>query len=409
MGWKARHPNHDLRFNMDKKINFDTRLVRTGSDPKNQQGAVNPPVYRASTVIFPTVKAMKDAEKIKFDTTFYGVLGTPTTFALEDAMAEIEGGYRAVSVSSGLAAITTALITFLKSGDHLLMVDSVYGPTRNFCNTTLKNFGIITTYYDPLIGTKIKELIKPETKIIFTESPGSYTFEIQNIPAIVKIAHEHNIKVILDNTWSAGYFFKPFDYSVDISIQATTKYQAGHADVILGHIIAKTKQDWLELKLTTGALGQAVAPDVCYLALRGIRTLSVRLEEHQKNAIEVANWLSKRPEVETILHPAFTSCPGHEIWQRDFTGSSGLFSIILKDFSTKQVNEMLDHMDYFAMGFSWGGFESLIVPCDPTKIRSATKWNASGPLLRIHVGQEDVQDLIKDLERGLNRLSGKKL
>jgi cysteine-S-conjugate beta-lyase len=392
---------------MKKKKNSDTRLIHTGSDPKNQKGAINPPVYRASTVIFPTVQAMEDAQKIKFDTTFYGVHGTPSTFALENAMTEIEGGYRAVSVSSGLAAITTALITFLKSGDHILMVDSVYGPTRNFCDTTLRNFGIKTTYYDPLIGDEIKNLIKPETKVIFAESPGSYTFEIQDIPAIVNAAHKHDIKVMIDNTWSAGYYFKPFDHDVDISIQATTKYQAGHADVILGHIIARTEQDWLKLKITTGTLGQAVAPDVCYLALRGVRTLSVRLEEHQKNAIEVANWLNKRPEVETILHPAFPSCPGHEIWQRDFTGSSGLFSIVLKDFSVEQVNAMLDDMDYFSMGFSWGGYESLIVPCDPTKIRSATKWNASGPLLRIHVGQEDVQDLIQDLERGLTRLSGK--
>jgi cystathionine beta-lyase len=392
---------------MNKKKNSDTRLIHTGSDPKNQKGAINPPVYRASTVIFPTVQAMEDAQKIKFDTTFYGVHGTPSTFALENAMTEIEGGYRAVSVSSGLAAITTALITFLKSGDHILMVDSVYGPTRNFCDTTLRNFGIKTTYYDPLIGDEIKNLIKSETKVIFTESPGSYTFEIQDIPAIVNVAHKHDIKVMIDNTWSAGYYFKPFDHDVDISIQATTKYQAGHADVILGHIIAQTEQDWLKLKITTGTLGQAVAPDVCYLALRGVRTLSVRIEEHQKNAIEVANWLNKRPEVETILHPAFPSCPGHEIWQRDFIGSSGLFSIVLKDFSMKQVNAMLDGMDYFAMGFSWGGYESLIVPCDPTKIRSATKWNASGPLLRIHVGQEDVQDLIQDLERGLTRLLGK--
>ncbi len=407
MGSKTRHPDRYLRFNMNKNKSFDTRLVHTGSKPKHQKGVINPPVYRASTVIFPTVKAMKDAEKIKFDTTFYGVHGTPTTFALEEAMTEIEGGYRAISLSSGLAAITTALITFLQAGDHLLMVDSVYGPTRNFCNTTLKSFGIETTFYDPLMGNDIQDLIKRETKIIFTESPGSYTFEIQDIPAIVNTAHKHNIKVMIDNTWSAGYYFKPFDHGVDISIQATTKYQAGHADVILGHVIARTKEDWLKLKLTTGTLGQAVAPDVCYLALRGLRTLSVRLEEHQNNALEVANWLSKRPEIETILHPAFTSCPGHEIWQRDFTGSSGLFSVILKDFSNEQVNAMLDHMDYFAMGFSWGGFESLIVPCDPTKIRSATKWNATGPLLRIHVGQEDVEDLIEDLERGLTRLSGK--
>jgi cystathionine beta-lyase len=392
---------------MIKNKKFDTRLIRMGSDPKSQKGAVNPPVYRASTVVFPTVRAMKNAEKIKFDTTYYGVHGTPTTFALERAMAEIEDGYRAISVSSGLAAITTALLTYLQAGDHLLMVDSVYGPTRTFCNTALKRFGIKTTYYDPLIGDGIKALIKPETKVIYTESPGSYTFEIQDIPTIVGIAHSNSIKVMIDNTWSAGYFFKPFDYNVDISIQATTKYQAGHADVILGHIIARTEDDWLRLKRFTGTLGQAVAPDACYLALRGIRTLAVRLEEHQRNTLEIAHWLSKRPEVAVILHPAFSSCPGHEIWERDFTGSSGLFSIILKNFSTERVNAMLDNMDYFSLGYSWGGFESLIVPCDPSKIRSVAEWIAPGPLLRIHVGQEDTEDLISDLERGLMRLSGK--
>ncbi len=392
---------------MSKTKSFDTQLVHTGSNPKQHKGVVNPPIYRASTVTFPTVKDMKDAERTKFDTTFYGVHGTPTTFALEKAMAEIEGGFRAVSVASGLAAITTALITFLKNGDHLLMVDSVYGPTRNFCNTTLKGFGVETTYYDPLIGDKIGDLIKPETRIIFTESPGSYTFEVQDIPGIVKIAKKHSIKVMIDNTWSAGYYFKPFDHGVDISIQATTKYQAGHADVILGHIIAQEKEDWLKLKHTAVTLGQAVAPDVCYLALRGIRTLGVRLEEHQSSAIKIAHWLSNRPEIETVLHPALSSCPGHEFWRRDFSGSSGLFSIVLKNFSTQQVNAMLDNMDYFAMGYSWGGFESLIVPCDPTKIRSATKWSGNGPLLRIHVGQEDVQDLIEDLKRGFMRLSGK--
>jgi cystathionine beta-lyase len=391
---------------MTKGKGFNTKLVHMGSDPKLQKGAVNPPVYRASTVIFPTVQAMQDAEKIKFDTTYYGVHGTPTTFALEEAMAEVEGGYRAVSVSSGLAAITTALISFLQAGDHLLMVDSVYGPTRNFCNTTLKRFGIETTYYDPLIGSDIGSLFRPETKVIFTESPGSYTFEVQDIPAITKVANNHNIKVIIDNTWSAGHYFKPFNFGVDISIQATTKYQAGHADVILGHIIAKTREDWLKIKINSGTLGQAVAPDVCYLALRGLRTMSIRLEHHQESALTVARWLKERPEVETILHPAFDTCPGHEIWKRDFTGSSGLFSIVLKNVPTERLNAMLDGMDYFAMGFSWGGFESLIVASDPAKLRPNTKWHGTGPLLRLHVGQEDVSDLIADLERGLKRLNG---
>ncbi|MEE2746321.1 MAG: cystathionine beta-lyase [Pseudomonadota bacterium] len=390
-------------MNNQKKIN--TRIVRTGSNPKNQKGAINPPVVRASTIIFPSVEAMKKAEKNKFDETFYGVHGTPTNFALETAMSEIEGGFRAVSVSSGLAAITTALISFLNAGDQLLMVDSVYGPTRNFCDTILRQFGIETTYYDPLIGRNIEKIITSRTKVIFTESPGSYTFEVQDIPAIVRSAHKHDIKVMIDNTWSAGYFFKPFDHEVDISIQATTKYHAGHADVILGHIITRTEEDWLKVKTNTASLGQAVAPDVSYLALRGLRTLSVRLEEHQKNALKLAHWLENRPEVEKILHPAFSSCPGHEIWKRDFSGSSGLFSIILRSIPLKKVYNMLNNMEYFSLGYSWGGFESLIIYSDPSNIRSVTQWKAKGPLLRIHVGQENIGDLIDDMERGLKHLS----
>ena len=279
----------------DKYSSFrpDTRIVHTGGDPKAFKGVVNPPVYRASTVIFPTVQDMNEATKNRFDTTFYGVHGTPTSFALEDAMADLEGGYRAISVSSGLAAITTALISFLNAGDHLLMVDSAYGPARNFCNTTLKRFGVETTYYDPMIGSGISDLIRPETKVIFTESPGSYTFEIQDIPAIAEVAHQNDIKVMIDNTWSAGYFFKPFEHGVDISIQATTKYQAGHADVILGHIITKTEEDWHKIKVDTATLGQAVSPDVSYLCLRGLRTLSVRLEQHQESALALAHWLQE--------------------------------------------------------------------------------------------------------------------
>ena len=392
---------------MKKNEKIDTKIIHTGSNPDKHNGAVNTPVYRASTVIFPTTGELEEALKCKYEKTFYGVHGTPSSFALEEAMAEIEGGYRAISVSSGLAAITTALITFLNSGDHLLMVDSVYGPTRNFCDTVLKSFGIETTYYDPMAGSGIKHLVKPETKVIFTESPGSYTFEVQDIPQITKIAREFGIKVMMDNTWSAGFFYKPFNFGVDISIQATTKYQAGHSDVILGHIISKNKEDWIKLKTMTSNLGQAVAPDACYLALRGLRTLSVRLEQHQESALTVATWLKNRPEVTQLLHPAFETCPGHEIWKRDFSGSSGLFSFIIKKVQSEKVKNMLNNFQYFKMGFSWGGFESLILQSDPSKIRSAMKWENPGLLFRIHIGQEDVQDLINDLEMGFDRLSGK--
>lgn len=384
----------------------DTRLVHAGSRPAEQQGVMNPPVYRASTITFPTVAAMHAAEEQRYDTVFYGLYGTPTTFAYEEAIAELEGGYRAVTVASGLAAIAVALMAYLETGDHLLMVDSAYGPTRKFCNNVLTRYGIETTYYDPLIGGAIEDLIRPETKVIFTESPGSLTFEIQDLPAIGQVAQKHDIKVMLDNTWSAGVYLKPFEVGVDISIQATTKYLAGHADVMLGHIIAQTEEDWLVLKTTASAMGHGGEPDNAYLGLRGMRTLSVRLERHQENAMILAQWLAKRPEVASILHPAFEDCPGHEIWKRDFTGASGLFSIILKDFTQERVHAMLDGMDIFALGYSWGGFESLIIPFDPRISRTATKWDAPGPALRLHAGQEDPADLIADLERGFDRLNG---
>ncbi len=367
---------------------------------------MNPPVYRASTVTFPTVDAMNEAEAKRFDTVFYGLYGTPTTFAYEEAIAELEGGYRSVTVASGLAAIAVALMAYLKTGDHLLMVDSAYGPTRKFCNNILTRYGIETTYYDPLAGSGIAELIRPETKVIFTESPGSLTFEIQDLPAIAEAARKNDIKVMLDNTWSAGVYLKPFDVGVDISIQATTKYLAGHADVMLGHITAKSEEDWLTVRTAAALMGHGGEPDNCYLGLRGMRTLSVRLQRHQENAMVLANWLADRPEVASILHPAFPDCPGHDIWRRDFTGASGLFSIVLKDYSQERVNAMLDGMDLFALGYSWGGFESLIIPFDPRGTRTATEWDAAGPALRLHAGQEDPGDLIADLAAGFERLNG---
>ena len=392
---------------MNSKHRPDTQIVHTGSRPEEQQGVMNPPVYRASTVTFPTVDAMNEAEANRFDTVFYGLYGTPTTFAYEEAIAELEGGYRSVTVASGLAAIAVALMAYLKAGDHLLMVDSAYGPTRKFCDNILNRYGIETTYYDPLVGGAIGNIIRPETKVIFTESPGSLTFEVQDLPAISEAACNQDIKVMLDNTWSAGFYLKPFEVGVDISIQATTKYLAGHADVMLGHITAKSEEDWLTVKTAAGLMGHGGEPDNCYLGLRGMRTLSVRLERHQENAMKLANWLAARPEVDTILHPAFSQCPGHEIWQRDFTGASGLFSIILRNYSRERVNAMLDGMDLFALGYSWGGFESLIIPFDPRGSRSATEWNAAGPALRLHAGQEDPDDLIADLERGFDRLNDK--
>ncbi len=383
-----------------------TTIVHAGSHPEQHMGAMNTPVYRASTIAFPSVEAIQDGIKNKFDSVFYGRHGTPSTFSLEEAMAAVEGGHRSVAVPSGLAAIVVSLLTYLKSGDHLLMVDSVYEPTRSFCARLESHYGIETTFYDPLIGAGIKDLIQPNTKVVFTESPGSLTFEVQDLPAISKAAHEHGVKVLLDNTWSGGHFFKPFEHGVDVSIQAATKYIVGHADVMMGLITTASQEDWLEIKSANAAMGYSVGSDDCYLALRGLRTLDVRLQRHQETGLALANYLKDRPEVAKVLHPGLPDCPGHETWQRDFTGSSGLFGVVLNDVPQDRVVAMLNGMELFTMGFSWGGFESLMIQTTPARARTSTTWEATGPTLRLHAGQEDSDDLIADLDQGFKRLNG---
>ncbi len=381
-----------------------TRLIRTGLSPENNFGIVNPPVYHASTVLFPTVEAMERASANRYEGVYYGLNGTPTTFALQDAVAELEGYDHASAVPSGLAAITAALFAFLKSGDHLLMVDSVYGPTRRFCDGVLRRFGVETTYYDPMIGGGIYELMRPETKVVFTESPGSLTFEVQDLPAICTAAHAGGAKVLLDNTWGAGVYLDAPAMGVDVSIQAATKYIGGHSDAMLG-TIAMNDADSGPIRDSVRDLGYGAAPDDCYLVLRGLRSMNARLPVHQESALKLAHWLEAREEVDRVLHPALPSCPGHALWKRDFTGSSGLFSFVLKERFTKaNVAAMLDHMELFGMGFSWGGFESLIVPYGTTPPRSAQPW-ASGQLIRVHAGLEAVEDLIADLEAGFVRLN----
>jgi cysteine-S-conjugate beta-lyase len=382
----------------------ETRIAHSGSHPEKFRGAMNPPVYRASTVVFPTGAAMREASRNRFDTVYYGRHGTPTSFALEEAMADLEGGHRSVAVCSGLAAITVAILAFVKSGDHVLLADTVYDPTRRLAQF-LGDMGIETSFYDPLAGAAVAGLIRTNTKIVFCESPGSLTFEVQDVPAIAAAAHAKGVKVLLDNTWAAGHFFKPFEHGVDVSIQAATKYIAGHADVMIGLVTAKTEEDWRAVKTMSAVLGYLAGPDECYLALRGLKTLDVRLERHQETGLALARWCAARPEVHTVLHPALPSCPGHDVWKRDFTGASGLFSVVLNEVPMTRVEAMLDGMEIFAMGFSWGGFESLIIPADPATIRTATKWRATGPLIRLHAGQEDVADLIADLEDGFARLT----
>ncbi|MFD0987291.1 cystathionine beta-lyase [Methyloligella solikamskensis] len=380
-----------------------TKLGHLGRDPALYRGFVNPPAYRGSTVIFPTLASLM-ADDQEFS---YGRICTPTVKELQESLAELEGGDACFLSSSGLSAITAVLLAFVEAGDHLLVTDSVYKPTRRYCNEVLKRLGVETTYYDPMIGAGISELLRPNTKLVFTEAPGSQTFEVQDIPAIADAAHKAGALVAMDNTWATPLFFKPFEHGVDISIHAATKYIVGHADAMLGAVIAKGGRSVEALSAIHDAGGMCPGPEDVYLGLRGMRTMGVRLERHQTSAIALAEWFAERPEVERVLHPAFPDCPGHEIWKRDFLGASGLFSVVLKPMSKEALAAMVDDMDLFGMGYSWGGYESLILPFDPRAYRSATTWDAKGPSLRIHAGLEDLDDLIADLEAGFDRAAAK--
>ncbi|MEZ8290781.1 cystathionine beta-lyase [Vibrio sp. 10N.237.312.B06] len=386
--------------------NKTTKLITAGRDKKWTNGVVNPPVQRASTVVFNTVEEKRKATINRANKTlFYGRRGTTTHFAFQDAMVEVEGGVGCALYPCGTAAISNAILSFVETGDHILMVDTCYEPTRDFCDTIMKKMGVETTYYEPTIGEGIQDLIKPNTKVLFTESPGSVTMEVQDIPTLARIAHEHDIIVMLDNTWAAGVNFSPFDFGVDISIQAATKYIVGHSDVMLGTAVANEKC-WDQLREQSYLMGQCVSPDDAYLALRGIRTLDVRLRQHAESSLKVAKWLETRPEVDHVRHPALESCPGHEFFKRDFTGGNGLFSFVLKNSNTKATTALLDGMTHFSMGYSWGGFESLILANEPSSfnsLRTVANPNFEGTLIRVHIGLEDVDDLIADLEAGLDR------
>ena len=384
----------------------DTLLTHTGGTPAERHGAVNPPVYRASTILFPTVaewEASREHSR-RFDVVRYGQLGTPTTFALEEAIAALEGGYRAMLLPSGLAAVTTALLALLRSGDHLLMVDAAYAPTRHFCKAILPRYGITTTFYDPCIGADIASLIRPETKVVFTESPGSLTFEVQDIPAVAAAAHAAGAVVVMDNTWATPYFFPGMQLGVDVSIIAATKYIGGHADVMIG-TITTNEALYDPLRSMVAELGYCVSPDDAYLALRGLRTLGLRLERHHRSALRVAEWLQGRPEVKRVLFPALPSDPGYKLWKRDFRGASGLLGMVLNDAPKSAVDAFLNSLELYGMGASFGGFESLAVPFDPAPLRAVKRWPSDGPYVRIHVGLEDPDDLIADLERGFARLA----
>jgi cystathionine beta-lyase len=384
----------------------ETLVTRLGRDPARQSHAVNPPVYHASTLIFESVAEFEAASAAKMDkgALFYGRYGMPTTHALEGAVAELEGGYGAITVSTGLAAITCALLTFLKAGDHVLVTDSAYRPTRRVCDGLLDRFGIETTYFDPLIGAGIAELIRPNTRVVYLESPGSITFEVQDVPAIAEAAHRAGLVVLFDNTWASPLNFKPFTHGVDVSIHAATKYIVGHSDAMLGMIVSR-EAHYDTLRRTAIDLGHSAAPDDVYLALRGLRTMAVRLARHQESALVVATWLQGRPEVARVFYPALPGDPGHALWRRDFTGASGLFGVELTPCTKAAVAAMLDGLDLFALGVSWGGFESLVLPTTLVGNRTATQSETSGPLLRFHIGLEDPGDLIADLEDGFARLN----
>jgi cystathionine beta-lyase len=378
------------------KLKAETQLVAAGRE-YSEHGIVNPPVYHASTILFRTVEALKSGGQPYV----YGRRGTPTSRALETAIARLEGGHDARVCASGLSAVTTTLLTFLRPGDHMLMTDAVYGPVRHFCSTILKANGIEVVYYDPLIAGGVEALLQPNTRVVYAESPGSQTMEVQDIPAIAAAARKHGALTIFDNTWSAGYFFKAFDHGCDISIMSASKYVGGHSDLMLGAVTCSAAT-WPRFKEAFGTLGQFAGPDDMYLALRGLHTLDVRLERHMKNALDIADWLAGRPEVKQVLHPALPGCKGHDIWKRDFTGASGLFSILLKTRSEAAVAAMLNGLELFGMGYSWGGYESLVTPLD---VRWRSTWHEESLGVRFHIGLEHPDDLKADLAQSLKRLN----
>jgi len=383
-----------------------TIATHAGSHPDENQGVVNPPIYRASTVLFSSVQDLRERYKRKYESVTYGRDGTQTYRALVEAVTALEGCDKAVVVPSGLAAVTTALLAVLNPGDHLLMVDTAYEPTRDVCDRFLAKIGIQTTYYDPMVGAGIAALIRPNTKVIYLESPGSLTFETQDIPAIVAAAKARNCLTVIDNTWATPLFLKPPKFGVDIGVYAATKYIGGHSDMMMGIVTCRASLHHQIAKMAHGTLGHAVSADDCYQALRGLRTLHARLTQHQETALTLARWLAARPEVEQVLHPALPGTPGHEFWKRDFGASSGLFGVVLKPCPPDRIDAMLDGMRLFRMGYSWGGYESLMVPAGLTTSRSAKPWHAVGRTVRIHAGLEDPVDLIADLEDGLARLRG---
>lgn len=381
-----------------------SRLANIGRPHGAGVSSVNPPLVRASTFVFDTLAAFEGASKTPFDVPFYGRVGTPTTFAFEEAMAELEGGHRAIAVSSGVAAIGATLLAFLDQGDHLLVVDTVYEPVRRFCSRMLSRMGIETTFYDPAAGAGIAALIRPETKLIYLESPGSGTLDVQDVAAIVDVARKAGIRTAIDNTWATPLFFRPLEHGIDVSIHAATKYIIGHSDAMLG-VVTTNEQTYDAVRRSTQDLGACAGIEECNLGLRGLRTLEVRMKRHEASALSLANWLAEQPQVARVLHPALESCPGHAFWKRDFDGAAGLFSVELASLDPEAKRAFIDALTMFRIGFSWGGYESLVLPMHPES-RSLERWKELGPVVRLQVGLEAVDDLRCDLGQALACIPG---
>lgn len=395
---------------MSKSQNLETKLVHAGRKQRYTQGSVSPVIQRASSLVFNSVKDKKHATLNRYkDELFYGRRGTLTHFALQDAMCELEGGAGCYLYPCGAAAVTNAILAFVSQGDHVLMTGAAYEPTQDFCHHILANLGISTTFYDPMIGEGLAALIQPNTKVLFLESPSSLTMEVPDIPTLVQAARSVNpdIVIMIDNTWAAGILFPALEFGIDISIQAGTKYLVGHSDVMIGTAVSNARC-WDQLRERSYLMGQMVDADSAYTTARGLRTLGIRLKQHEESSIQVAKWLAERPEVKAVYHPALPSCPGHEFFKRDFKGSSGLFSFELyQKLTDEQLANFLDHFEIFSMAYSWGGFESLILanqPAEIARIRPAIERKLTGTLIRVHIGLEAVEDLIHDLEKGFERL-----
>jgi cystathionine beta-lyase len=387
-------------------VRDDTKVIHSGRHPERFEGAVNPPVFHASTILSQSLEEWdrKKADRARgVPGTYYGRIGTPTTQALEEAIRELEGGECTVLVPSGLAACAVGLLSAVQAGDHVLITDNVYGPTRTFAVRVLARFGVETTFFDPMVGAGVAALMRDNTRAVVVESPGSLSFEVQDVPAIAAAAHARGATVLMDNTWATPLYFKPLAHGVDLSIQAATKYVVGHSDAMLGTITANERAA-ARLRAAHYELGQTVGPDDANLASRGLRTLAVRLARHWETGVRLAEWIARQPEVERVLHPALPSDPGHALWKRDFAGASGLFGVVLKPLARSAYAALIDSLALFGIGASWGGYESLIMPMSPGDTRSATPWTDPGPCFRIHAGLENVDDLLADLDTGFRRL-----